>query len=61
VVDYLITKGIETERLIAKGYGETKLLNNCGNDVKCTEEEHQRNRRTTFRVVGQKISIESKE
>ena len=61
VVDYLITKGIESERLIAKGYGETKLLNNCGNDVKCTEEEHQRNRRTTFRVVGQKISIESKE
>ena len=61
VVDYLIEKGIEKDRLIAKGYGETKLLNNCGNDVKCTEEEHQKNRRTTFRVVGQKINIESKE
>lgn len=61
VVDYLISKGIEKERLIPKGYGETKLLNTCGNNVTCTEEEHQRNRRTTFRVVGQKINIESKE
>ncbi len=60
VVDYLISKGIAADRLIAKGYGETKLINNCGNGVTCTEEEHQRNRRTTFRVVGQKINIESK-
>jgi hypothetical protein len=47
--------------LIAKGYGETKLLNNCGNNVRCTEEEHQRNRRTTFRVISQNVNIESKE
>lgn len=61
VIDYLISKGIAAERLIAKGYGETKLLNNCGNNVKCTEEEHQRNRRTTFRVISQNVNIESKE
>jgi outer membrane protein OmpA-like peptidoglycan-associated protein len=61
VVDYLIAKGIAPERLIAKGYGETKLLNDCGNGVKCTEEEHQRNRRTTFRVISQKVNIESTE
>ena len=61
VIDYLISKGISPERLIAKGYGETKLINNCGNDIKCTEDEHQRNRRTTFRVISQKVNIESKE
>ena len=61
VVDYLISKGIAPDRLIAKGYGETRLLNNCGNGISCSEEEHQKNRRTTFRVVGQKINIESKE
>lgn len=52
-VNYLISKGIQAERLQAKGYGEEKLLNNCGNNVKCSDEEHQINRRTEFRVVGE--------
>lgn len=38
-------------RIKGKGYGETKLLNKCKNGVKCTEEEHQMNRRTEFKVV----------
>lgn len=59
VVDYLIEKGVANDRLVAKGYGETKLVNNCGNDVPCSEEEHQRNRRTTFRITGSKANIES--
>lgn len=59
VVDYLVQKGIPAERLQAKGYGETKLVNNCGNGVHCTEEEHQKNRRTTFRVVSAKLNMES--
>lgn len=50
-VEYLISQGIAKERLIAKGYGETKLLNQCGNNVKCTEEEHQFNRRTEFTIL----------
>jgi outer membrane protein OmpA-like peptidoglycan-associated protein len=50
-VEYLISQGIASERLIAKGYGETKLLNQCGNNVKCTEEEHQFNRRTEFTIL----------
>jgi hypothetical protein len=45
--------------LTAKGYGETKPVNTCINDVECTEEEHQKNRRTTFRITGSKMSIES--
>lgn len=58
-VDYLISKGIPTDRLLAKGYGETKMVNNCGNGAKCTEEEHQKNRRTTFRVASEKLNLES--
>lgn len=50
-VDYIISQGIVKSRLIAKGYGESKLLNRCANGVKCTEEEHQLNRRTEMKVV----------
>lgn len=59
VVDYFISKGIPKAQLIAKGYGETKILNQCVNDVNCTEEEHQKNRRTSFRVVSSKGVLES--
>ncbi len=59
VVDYFIEKGIPKKQLIAKGYGETKILNKCMNDVKCTEEEHQINRRTSFRVVSSSGVLDS--
>lgn len=52
VVDYLISQKIDPDRLKAKGYGETKLLNKCKDGVTCTEEEHQRNRRTEFRILS---------
>ncbi len=61
VVDYLIAKGIAQDRLVAVGYGETRLVNRCSNGVDCTEEEHQKNRRTTFRIIGSKQKIESVE
>ncbi len=51
VVDYLISKGIDSNRLTWKGYGEKMLVNHCGNNVKCTEEEHQQNRRTEVKVT----------
>ncbi|MBP9185953.1 MAG: OmpA family protein [Bacteroidia bacterium] len=50
-VDYLLKNGINKARLKAVGYGETKLVNDCTDGVECTEEEHQANRRTTFRVL----------
>jgi outer membrane protein OmpA-like peptidoglycan-associated protein len=50
-VEYLITKGISRDRLTAKGYGETRLLNHCGNDAECTDTEHQYNRRTEFTIL----------
>jgi len=51
-VDYIVKKGIDRSRIVAKGYGETKLKNNCGNGVKCSEEEHQQNRRTEIRILS---------
>lgn len=50
-VNYLVSKGINKTRITAKGYGETMLLNECKNDVNCTESQHQKNRRTEFKVV----------
>ena len=52
-VDYITqVGGIELERITAKGYGESQLLNKCADDVECTEEEHQRNRRTELKIIG---------
>jgi outer membrane protein OmpA-like peptidoglycan-associated protein len=50
-VDYLVYSGINVARLKYKGYGETKLVNHCKNNVQCTEAEHQQNRRTEFKVI----------
>jgi len=52
VVDYLITNNINPARLAAMGMGESKLLNKCGNNVECTEDQHQVNRRTNFKVTS---------
>ncbi len=49
-VGYLISKGVAAERLAARGYGESSPAVGC-NCPRCTEEEHQANRRTTFKVV----------
>lgn len=51
-VDYLASKGIGKKRLQFRGFGESKLLNHCKDDVDCTEAEHQENRRTEFVVVS---------
>ena len=53
VTDYLISKGINVSQLFARGFGESRLLNKCSDNVKCSEAEHAVNRRTTFRVVNQ--------
>ncbi|KAB1153503.1 OmpA family protein [Tenacibaculum aiptasiae] len=52
--DYILSRGIEKNRIIsAIGYGEDQLLNDCNdaNKRKCTEEEHQKNRRSYFYIV----------
>ena len=50
-VDYLISKGVKKNQMIAKGYGETKLINRCKNNVTCPEELHQENRRTEVKIL----------
>ncbi|MEM9856322.1 MAG: OmpA family protein [Bacteroidota bacterium] len=54
-VDYIISQGINGDRLVAKGYGESKLLITNAK----TEEEHQVNRRTEFKILalGQKKQL----
>ena len=52
VVNYLVSRGISRSRLVAKGYGEKQLLNNCADGVECSETEHRINRRTEFRVLS---------
>lgn len=49
---YLLEHGIAPERVIAHGYGETKLVNGCSNGVPCTDAQHQANRRTEVRVLN---------
>lgn len=53
--EYIISKGIESSRIYGKGYGESKLINDCGCEgpkkSSCSEEEHQLNRRTEFLIV----------
>lgn len=50
--DYLLTRNIAPERIqSAIGYGESQLLNECANGVKCSEEKHQENRRSYFYIV----------
>jgi peptidoglycan-associated lipoprotein len=82
-VDYLISKGIESSRLIPVGYGETQpnfltsankkpVYNKKGENILLTEAYietqkskelkellHQRNRRTAFKVIGEKFNLNS--
>jgi len=48
---WIVSQGIAKNRLTAKGYGETQLVNRCKNGVPCSEEEHQENRRSEFIIV----------
>ena len=54
-VDYIASQGVDGKRMIAAGYGETRLVNKCACEgkviVPCTDEEHQENRRTEFKIL----------
>lgn len=51
-IAWLVKKGIAANRLTGKGYGESQLVNNCSDNVPCTEAEHQANRRSEFIIVS---------
>ncbi len=56
VVEFLVDKGVARARMRGVGKGESEPVNSCGDGVQCTEAEHQRNRRTEFKI----LSIERK-
>ena len=51
-VRYITSKDISRSRLSPRGYGESKPVNVCVDDVECSEEEHARNRRTELKITG---------
>ena len=51
-VSYLISLGINADRLTAIGHGESDLLNNCTDHVRCSEADHAVNRRSELKIIG---------
>ncbi len=56
-VNHIISKGVDPKRIVARGYGETKLVIENAQ----TEEEHQANRRTEFKVTKYDIHVHDSE
>jgi outer membrane protein OmpA-like peptidoglycan-associated protein len=51
-IGWLIKNGVNSGRLTGRGYGENQLVNKCSDNVTCTEEEHQLNRRSEFIITA---------
>lgn len=56
-MDYLIKNGISTDRLVSKGYGESRLVTTDAEIAKLKFEDekeaaHQENRRTEFKILS---------
>ena len=51
ILEKLVEMGAPSNRLRVKGYGETQLLNHCGNDVHCNSPEHLQNRRVELKIL----------
>jgi outer membrane protein OmpA-like peptidoglycan-associated protein len=49
---YIVSKGIPRTRIVAKGYGENKLVNRCADGIECSDDKHQQNRRTEFTIIS---------
>ncbi|WP_422083976.1 OmpA family protein [Ulvibacterium sp.] len=50
-VNYMISKGITADRLEGEGFGETRLVNQCENGVRCSNADHELNRRSEFIIL----------
>ncbi|NNC70193.1 MAG: OmpA family protein [Flavobacteriaceae bacterium] len=50
-VEYIIRNGIDPQRIKGKGYGESKLINDCTDGDDCTDQQRAINRRTEFKIV----------
>lgn len=56
---YVISQGIDKNRIFGKGYGEDRLIEECRSCYSCSEEQHQVNRRTEFRIVSGGDDVEN--
>lgn len=54
---WLTDRGIATQRIQSVGYGESVIINQCRNGVKCTDDEHRFNRRTEFKIIAGPTSV----
>lgn len=50
-INWLVKQGISADRLTGRGYGESQLINRCSNGVPCSISEHQKNRRSEFKII----------
>ena len=51
-LDYIVSRGVPASRMVARGYGESELVNDCGDGANCADSDHQQNRRTEFKIVS---------
>lgn len=51
VVKYIVDSGINPNRIVAKGYGESQPVNRCTKGISCSNAAHQANRRTEFKII----------
>ncbi|UFH37705.1 OmpA family protein [Flavobacterium flavipigmentatum] len=51
-IEWFVKRGISNQRISGRGYGESQLVNQCSDNVKCSEEEHKINRRSEFIVLS---------
>lgn len=52
ISNYLSLHGVAPRRIVAHGYGETRLINGCVNGIMCLEEDHRVNNRTEIKITG---------
>lgn len=52
IMDHLRIGGVAKERMRARGFGASRLVNHCAPGVQCTEAEHAANRRSEWTVTS---------
>ncbi|MEZ4884589.1 MAG: OmpA family protein [Chitinophagales bacterium] len=50
--DYVVSRGVPPQRVVARGYGESQILNDCLTVRSCDEDEHEINNRIDVRVLS---------
>ena len=51
-LDYVVSQGIDVNRLKSIGYGEMQPVNNCVREGMCSDAEYDVNRRCEFKLLN---------